>query len=121
MGEDHERMLQLRVLWLEDDSTLRKSFGFIAEDLGANVRMVGSRDEADECLRSDRFDCIVCDYRLHGRNAESFVRRLVDEGHRVVVLTGDASRVPTTLPVPVFEKPIRVETLLEALVTSQPA
>lgn len=113
--DDDEGMLALRVLWLEDDPVLRKAFDMVAADLGAQVSVVASPEEAATRLADEPFDWIVADYRMNGRTSDGFVRACLADGRRVVVLTGDASSVDPDLPVRVFEKPITVQTLLGAL------
>jgi CheY-like chemotaxis protein len=105
---------------LEDDPVLRRAIQLIAEDAAAHVRVANSREEAQMWLSRETYDWIVCDHQLNGETSAAFVRARLAEGHRVVVVTGDASRVDPTLGVRVFEKPFRLDRILRELATSEP-
>lgn len=122
MNDDLSSAVQaMRVLWLEDDATLRRAFGCIAADFGARVDMVADHAEALEHLRLQSYDWVITDYRIRGRPSHGFVRDLVREGQQVVVVTGDATLVPRSLGVHVFQKPVRVETVLDWLAAESQA
>lgn len=100
---------------------LRRAIQLIAEDAAVHVRVANGREEAEMWLGSEKYDWIVCDHQLIGETSDAFVRARLAEGHRVVVVTGDASRVDPTLGVRVFEKPFRLDRILRELATSEPS
>ncbi|MEQ8454948.1 MAG: hypothetical protein RLO52_02335 [Sandaracinaceae bacterium] len=109
----------LRILWLEDDSTLRHAFGMVANDLGADIAMAADHAEVIERLKSHEYDWIVTDYQIGGLPSHEFIRQLLGEGRRVAVVTGDATRVPRSLDVPVFQKPVRLGEVIVSLTESE--
>jgi DNA-binding response OmpR family regulator len=99
---------------------LRRAIQLIAEDAAMHVRVAGSREEGEMWLSREKYDWIVCDHQLMGETSAAFVRARLAEGHRVVVVTGDASRVDPTLGVRVFEKPFRLDRILRELAAPEP-
>ncbi|QSQ26230.1 response regulator [Pyxidicoccus parkwayensis] len=56
----------MKVLLVEDDASLREGMGEIIAEL-AEVREVATETEALEALRSERFDLVITDLRIAGR------------------------------------------------------
>lgn len=56
----------MKVLLVEDDASLREGMGEIIAEL-AEVRAVGTEGEALAALREDRFDLVITDLRIAGR------------------------------------------------------
>jgi CheY-like chemotaxis protein len=56
----------MKVLLVEDDASLREGMGEIIAEL-AEVRAVGTEDEALAALREERFDLVLTDLRIAGR------------------------------------------------------
>lgn len=104
-----------RILWVDDDPVMRRVVELVAADLGIPVQTASDTESARAHLTTDAFDWIVCDYWLAGRASAPFVHEMVDQGRRVAVLTGDVASVDRALEVPVFEKPIFLQDLVQKL------
>src|SRR5688572_18111937 len=98
----------LRVLGVDDEPLMRRAVELAAADSGAWVETADSTEEARRRIEQGVFDWIVCDYRLRYETSGGFVRELLASGRRVVLLTGDASRVEPNLGVRIVEKPVLV-------------
>lgn len=106
---------QPRILWVDDDPVMRRVVELVATDLGIPVQTARDIEAAREHLAGEVFDWIVCDYWLAGRASAPFVHEMVEQGRRVAVLTGDVASVDRALAVPVFEKPIFLQDLVQKL------
>ena len=87
--------------------------------LGADIAMAADHAEVIERLKSHEYDWIVTDYQIGGLPSHEFIRQLLGEGRRVAVVTGDATRVPRSLDVPVFQKPVRLGEVIVSLTESE--
>ncbi len=110
-----------RILVLDDDPLLRRALTRVASSRdGVDLDAVGTTAEVLERLEAgDRYDLIVCDYRLRidGRNTTSaeLVRELARRGLPVAIMTGDLDTLaPDLAGVRLLEKPLRLDDLLAA-------
>jgi PAS domain S-box-containing protein len=80
----------LRVLLVEDDPDLREVSQQMLEILGCEVRTAASAEQAQEVLGQARFDLLLTDYSLPGRNGAELAKhaRTVQPGLVVVISSG---------------------------------
>src|SRR5581483_6173461 len=85
-------LMTARLLVLDDEMSLRRSFRRSLESEGYEVFEASCVDEAETALRAQAIDLILCDINLVGRSGLEFVRNLaaLPESCRpaVVMLTG---------------------------------
>jgi PAS domain S-box-containing protein len=75
-----------RVLVLDDNEDARVLTGLILRQLGAEARLCASVDEALETLAEQRFDLILADLAIPGRDGFGFLREVRDRGVRTPAL-----------------------------------
>ena len=95
----------LRVLVLEDDEQLQRTWARILRRKGHEVTVVKNLSEAEAAL-SGQFDVFLLDRQLEGEDGWSFKDR-APPGVRVVLMTGNP---PENCP-PCFVKPGNTEEL----------
>ena len=107
----------LRLLLLDDDARLRRTYEQVAEGLGVELLAVATVEQARGWIETERFDLVVCDWNLaDGETSAELVRDLIARGLAVVVSTGTAAPAVTSglgAEVRVVEKPVTLEVLLE--------
>ncbi|NMO20419.1 response regulator [Pyxidicoccus fallax] len=108
----------MKVLLVEDDASLREGMGEIIAEL-AEVRAVGTEDEALAALKEDRFDLVITDLRIAGR--EQGGRAVLEAARRrqqpVAIVSAaapdDVSRtLRPHLPDAVLVKPFQLDDML---------
>lgn len=107
---------------LDDDELLRRGLTRVAssrDDVALDA--VGTVAEVFERVEAgDRYDLIVCDYRLRveGRSTTSaeLVRELARRGLPVAIMTGNLDTLaPDLASVLLLEKPLRLDDLVAAI------
>lgn len=111
-----------RVLFVEDDPHVRLLGATLLLRSGFDVVAVGSAEDALGRIQTERFDLIVTDYRLPGKNGDAVASAAQDAQPRipVVLVTGLPREVPLWLrcgnrSVPVIQKPFNLQELTTAM------
>jgi signal transduction histidine kinase len=74
-----------RVLFVDDDSTIRTSLAFYFRDKAAEFRVLESAEAALKLLQQDpRWDIVVSDYRLPGLDGIAFLKQVLAGNPRVM-------------------------------------
>ncbi|MEJ2638951.1 MAG: response regulator [Desulfosarcinaceae bacterium] len=68
----------MRVLIIDDETSIRTSMGEFLEDFGFEVTAVGSAEEALEAIVERSFDVAVVDIRLPGIDGDDLIIRAHD-------------------------------------------
>ncbi|PZQ48340.1 MAG: hypothetical protein DI556_14415 [Rhodovulum sulfidophilum] len=108
-----------RVLIVDDEPALG---ALLAEALtrdGHHAVAVTDPEAALRAAAADRFDAVLTDLRMPGMGGDQLAARLVALAPRlkgrIIVMTGDALRVPAEADFPVLEKPVEIAALRAAL------
>ncbi len=111
-----------RILVIDDDSAVRKSFALTLEDVGFQVDMAQSGEEGVDEASNTKYDLIFLDLKMPGINGVETLIRLRDNGHKmpIYIITAfheefmDQLRVATTegYGFEVMQKPIMSEDLV---------
>lgn len=112
-----------RILYVEDDEDIRDTLAMLLEHEGYRVTALPDAEAALDALGKAKFDLLLTDYQLPGRNAawllETARRRELLDGLPVIVLSGahepagiDGHRL--------LRKPVSQETLLAAFDAAMP-
>lgn len=67
---------RLRILVVDDEPLGRMALQVILERMGHDVEFAGDGDEALECLRAQRFDCVFMDIQMPRMNGIAATRTL---------------------------------------------
>ena len=109
-----------RILVADDDLTCRESIRRVLEREGHTISTAEDVDGALNALSTDRFDLIVCDYRMPGKTGLDLLVELKKRQASVPVLMisahADASAEEAILQLGALElmkKPIRRQQLVE--------
>jgi two-component system response regulator AtoC len=70
-------MASRRILIIDDEPGVRTSLSLILEDEGWEPQSAGSAEPALERLRESRFDVVLCDVRMPGRDGLSLLPEIV--------------------------------------------
>ena len=113
----------LRLLFVDDEDSLRRSAMRYFTKIGHDVRLAADGEEALRLLDEHDIDVIVSDLRMPGMDGEVLLQRLRDGGQglerRVVFVTGDAnSRIAGILAsagCPVLYKPVQLSAIAEVI------
>ena len=115
-------MTPRRVLVVDDDAAMRDMVVSMLQESGIHARSAASADEAVEVARKGRFDVILSDVRMPGKDAFDLLREL--EKHQpdtpVILMTafGDSDDLSRALRAGAFDylmKPFSRQALLAAL------
>jgi two-component system response regulator AtoC len=79
-----------RILIIDDEAGVRASLSLILEDDGYQARSAASAQAALEILRSERFDVVLCDVRMPGRDGLSLLPEIVELQPEATVLVMSA-------------------------------
>lgn len=107
-----------RVLYVEDAPAQRELVQDVLTEHGWRVDAVATAEEALERLLSDRFDLLLTDYKLPGRNADWLLRELRARGlmqDAQVVLLSAEERPPGVSGIWRLRKPVELGRLLGTL------
>jgi DNA-binding NtrC family response regulator len=109
-----------KILVADDDLTCRESIRRVLEREGHTIRTAEDVDGALNALSMDRFDLVVCDYRMPGKTGLDLLVELKRRQASVPVLMisahADASAEEAILQLGALElmkKPIRRQQLVE--------
>lgn len=106
-----------RLLLLDDDEAVRRSWERLASASAIELRAVACVEQARQALASEPFDLVVCDWNLGSHEtSEALVRELAARGQPVVVVTGrlEEARRALGFLAPALDKPVRLPELLAA-------
>jgi DNA-binding NtrC family response regulator len=110
------------VLVIDDDAAARWTFTQLLSHSGVeHVSGASGVDEALELVAARKFDVIVCDYRMDGKDGLKFLEELRSRGdHTPVILVSGAPDKfgvirAAALKAEFLTKPVRVSELLEAM------
>ena len=104
----------LRLLLVEDSMMIALDAQAMLADVGAQVEIAGSLNDARRALRLDKFDVVVLDINLAGETSLGLAGELSAEQHPFLFATGYGTR--TAIPerydqVPVVTKPYNLSAL----------
>lgn len=117
------RVLQGRVLVVDDEPTVAGLIAEVLEQGGCRVRVFTDSEEALEAALREPFDLIICDIRMPGLSAPAFYRALrkrkPELARRLLLTTGDTLARNTQqfvdkIGLPVLRKPFKVDELRAA-------
>ena len=118
MSQENGRVVSI----VDDDASLRRSFGNLLMSAGLPVETFESAEAFLESGAGDNTGCLVVDLRMPGMGGLGLLRHLVASGSRtpVIILTahGDEDtrqRLLQAGAVAFLEKPIRGAALLDAV------
>ncbi len=79
-----------RMLIVEDDLDIASGLILFFESMGYDVAHAGDGERADEILKTDRFDVVLLDVMLPGKNGFDVLRGMLETGNTspVLMLTG---------------------------------
>jgi PAS domain S-box-containing protein len=89
--EDTAEKTPIRVLHVDDDAGFLKTAKAILEMQGAfQVDTVSSVEEAIEKMEKEKYDVVICDYQMPGKDGLEFLKELREKGNAVpfIVFTG---------------------------------
>lgn len=105
----------LRILIVEDEPIVALDLENILSDAGYSVAGIApSIDKAMSLVDSEAIDAAILDRNLRGENVEPVALRLHERGTPFLFVTGYDDGA-LKIDAPVLQKPVRPETLLEAL------
>ena len=111
-------MLRTRILYVEDDSEIRRAMAQLLSLEGYDVAVVGSAEEALVALGSNRYDLLLTDYRLPAHNADWLIAQAKAQNRldwtQVIVLSAEA-RAHGLDGYRFFRKPVDLDVLLAEL------
>jgi len=91
----NDELQDLRVLFVDDQEDARELFRRLLERCGANVDVAGSVDAAIDCFTRKRFDVVVTDIAMPGRDGFDLIawleRQATRASFRIVALTAFGS------------------------------
>jgi CheY-like chemotaxis protein len=114
------------VLVADDESGMRETLVDIFSQSGYDVEAAADGEAALEAIRRSRFDVVVMDIRMPGRDGVSVLRELGDPPPQVILMTAYASRDQVSAAndanaFAVLNKPFRVPELLGLVATAADA
>ncbi len=111
-----------RVLYVEDEAPLRELVTDVLEEHGYFVRTAASAEDGLACLLCGKVDVLLTDYSLPLNNGDWLVREAASRGvvppGGVVLVTAELSPCVDAEgvgEVPVLQKPVDLDALLETL------
>ena len=118
----HCKLLQLNTLLVDDDAIVRDAMKLAFKQKGYALRVAETADEGLHLLRAERFDIIICDFKLYGSNGLEFLKAAVAEQPEAVKLLisafGDDDVVSQAFSIGVHDflpKPFSLRTLWATL------
>lgn len=111
-----------KILILDDEQNVRRSFADYFEDRGWQVSKARSAEEGLKILTAEDMDAAIVDIRLHGMNGHEFIQKCqeMDKDLAFVICTGSPEYfIPAdlldqkTVASRVFKKPVSDLNLLE--------
>jgi CheY-like chemotaxis protein len=106
-----------RVLLVEDDELVLTTTAQLLEELGAQVTLSRSAEDALRRLGKQSYDLIIADYRLPGSSGIDVIRRARESRPETAaaLITGDPSvdelRQLVSFDTEVIQKPVRADRL----------
>jgi DNA-binding response OmpR family regulator len=79
------RKMNERILVIDDDSAVRKSFALTLEDVGRQVDTAHSGEEGVDKASNTKYDLIFLDLKMPGINGVETLIRLRDKGHKMPI------------------------------------
>ncbi len=127
MTQSRTRVLNARLLIVDDDRIVRESMLHLLRDWGCECDAAESIEEALALARLNRPDVIICDYRLReqrtGVEAIAAVRKLLGAALPALLITGDTAperlREAQASGIPLLHKPVSPGKLYRRLVELQ--
>ena len=107
---------------IDDDESVRRSFGRLLRSVDLDVKTFSSAEEFLSDPRQDRDACILIDLRMPGLTGFDLQQRLLSQGIEIPVIVISASDDPQTREqarqlgaVVFFRKPVDDQALLDAI------
>lgn len=122
------QMLNVRVLVLDDEETVRAGMLHLLRDWGCECEAAETIEEALALARTHAPDLVISDYRLReqrtGIEAIAALRELLGDALPALLITGDTApdrlREALTSGIPLLHKPVSPNQLYRGLVTVLP-
>jgi DNA-binding response OmpR family regulator len=92
-------MSAIRALIIDDDKAVRTVTSCAMPSRGVKVLAAADTSEADEILRHEHVDVIVCDVLMDKEDGLSFCKRLRDEGNNTPLMFLSALGDPVTVSI----------------------
>ncbi len=129
-SEKIETAPAIRLLVIDDDLVQRKIIAKLGAQAGYEVIEAATLDDAEKCLRGQRFDCITLDLSLGGQSGAILLRTVVSSGNLVpvIVVSGAEEHVARTtvdfahslnLDAELLAKPLKLVELRNALMAKK--
>jgi CheY-like chemotaxis protein len=127
MVQSKTRLLNARLLVVDDDEIVREGMLHLLRDWGCECEAAESIEEALELARVHRPDVVISDYRLReqrtGVEAIAALRALLGESLPALLITGDTAperlREAQASGIPLLHKPVSPGKLYRRLVELQ--
>ena len=117
-----QKLKNMKTLLVDDDGLIRDSLSMAFLSRGCSIRTVENAEEGIEVLKQERFDIIVSDFKLPGKNGMEFFKKtgMSQAGSVNVLISGniqeDELGSKEKLGIHEFlEKPFTVMTLADTL------
>jgi CheY-like chemotaxis protein len=129
MTQSKARVLNARLLIIDDDRIVRESMLHLLRDWGCECDAAESIEDALVLAMLNKPDMIISDYRLRelrtGVEAIAAIRELLGESLPALLITGDTAperlREAKASGLPILHKPVSPSKLYRKLVELQPS
>jgi len=74
--KDAEKKKTMKILFVDDDDLIRNSMAYYFRHKVALFTALESAEEALEDIKKEKYDIVVCDYKLSGMNGIRFFEKL---------------------------------------------
>ncbi|MBW1959062.1 MAG: response regulator [Deltaproteobacteria bacterium] len=83
------RLKTLKILFIDDDWLLRSSMEYYFKKKVFSFVVIESAEQAIERLKDERFDVVICDYKLPGMDGLTFFENLYNKhpGMKKILIT----------------------------------
>jgi len=88
------RIINMRILLVDDDEWIRDSLSFFFEAEGCNLLTFETAEEGMEAVKQQAYDIVISDYKLPGMDGLEFLRRVKEKQPNAfeILITAYANR-----------------------------